>query len=339
MPELRYNQVTGHWVILAHERAHRPEDLAEQRPAAAADLVPEWVEGCPFCVGNEDRSEAATYQWPSDGAWQVRAVPNRYAALSSVGNAERRGSGYWRTVEGTGWHEVIIETPHHNQPLDRRSRDGVAQVLIAYRERMNACYADPRTRHVAVFRNHGAAAGASLRHPHSQLVGTPVVPGQVRQRLESALAYWGDDGACLFCHCLRQECEDGRRIVASNERFVALVPYAALSPFHLWIFPVDHHAYFGDIAEDQVEALAAILREVLARLRVALDDPDTNLVIRSAAPTEREVRYFHWYVSIVPRLTKAAGFELGSGMFINTVPPSASASYLRAVDLRGALPD
>jgi UDPglucose--hexose-1-phosphate uridylyltransferase len=332
MPELRYNQITGHWVILAKERAHRPEDLVDARRGGGRPAVPAWDATCPFCVGNEARSEQPTYVWPGTGQWQVRVVPNRYAALSAQGQAERHGAGYWRTVEGTGWHEVIVETPHHNRPLDRQSPDEVAQVLRAYRDRMNACYADPLIRHVAVFRNHGRGAGASLRHPHSQLMGTPVVPGQVRQRLEAALAYWGDDGECLFCHCLREECDDGRRVVAHNERFVALVPFAALSPFHLWIFPTEHHAYFGDVIDEDLMALAEIVREVLVRLRVALDDPDTNLVIRSTAPTERAVRYFHWYMSIVPRLSKAAGFELGSGMFINTVEPAASAEYLRSVD-------
>ena len=334
MPELRYNQITGHWVILALERALRPEDCVEDR-SEQGPAVPEWDRHCPFCVGNESRSETPTYRWPEAGPWQIRVVPNRYAALSREGTAARHGHGYWRTVDGTGWHEVIVETPRHNRPLDRQSVAEVADVLRTYRERMNACYADSRIQHVSVFRNHGAAAGASLRHPHSQLMGTPVVPGQIRSRLEGALAYWGDSGECLFCRCLNEELDAGRRIVASNQRFVALVPYAALSPFHLWIFPRAHHAYFGDIDDATLTSLARVVREVLARLRVALDDPATNLVIRSTAPSERAVRYFHWYLSVVPRLTKVAGFELGSGMFINTVPPSESAAFLRnaAVDL------
>jgi UDPglucose--hexose-1-phosphate uridylyltransferase len=326
MPELRYNLITGEWVIVAEERARRPEDFARAKQQRAPR---EHSPTCPFCPGNEANTPGTTLSLPADGPWLVRSVPNRYPALSPDGGAERCGAGYHQMVEGTGRHEVIIESPAHGSSLALLPVEHVALVLEAYRERTRAFYADPRIEHVIIFRNHGAGAGTSLEHPHSQVVGTPVVPGQVRTRLEEALRFFGDSGRCVFCHCLEEELTDASRIVAANPGFVAFVPFAALSPFHLWIFPRRHLAYFGDVEDGELAELAAILKETLLRLRGLLGDPDFNLVVRSVSPSEHLVRYFHWYVSIVPRLSNAAGFELGTGMFINTVQPEASARQLR----------
>ncbi len=332
MAELRYNLVTGEWVIVASERAKRPEDFVHPRERKA---LPAWSATCPFCPGNERHTPDVALALPAEGPWQVRSVPNRYPALAPTGTAARQGHGYTQTVEGTGRHEVIVETPAHDQSLALLPVEGVALVLEVYRARMRALYEDPRIEHVIVFRNHGPSAGTSLEHPHSQVVGTPVVPGQVRGRLEEALRYFGDSGRCVGCHALAEELADGRRVVASSPGFVAFVPFAALSAFHLWVFPRRHSAYFGDLADSELLDLAGVLKETLLRLRLALDDPDFNLVIRSASPSERAVRYFHWYLSIVPRLSRAAGFELGTGMFINTAQPEASAAFLRQAEIGG----
>ncbi len=328
MAELRNNLITGEWVIVAEERAKRPEDFIHPKERLE---VPAHVSTCPFCPGNEAMTQGMTLCLPTVGPWQVRSVANRYPALSPTGTAKRCGSELGQLVEGTGCHEVIVETPRHDLSMAQLPLDHLTLVLTVYRERMRAIYEDPRVEHVIVFRNHGPTAGTSLEHPHSQVVGTPVVPGQLRARIEDALRFWGDCGRCIGCHCLEEEVAAGTRVVASNDTFVAFVPWAALSPFHIWVFPRRHHAYFGDIADEELAGLAAVLKETLLRLHVGLDDPDYNLVIRSASPSERAVRYFHWYVSIVPRLARAAGFELGTGMFINTAPPDESAAFLRAL--------
>jgi UDPglucose--hexose-1-phosphate uridylyltransferase len=330
MAELRYNLITGEWVVVAQERAKRPEDFVHPKEHRQ---LPERSPTCPFCPGNEAQTPDETLRWPAGVEWQVRSVPNRYPALRPVGEAVRSGAGYRRTVEGTGRHEVIIEARQHHLSLAQLPVEQVNLVLAAYRERTRALYDDPRVEHVIVFSNHGPSAGTSLEHPHSQVVATPVVPGQVRTRLEEAMRYFGDCGECVFCHCLAEELADGSRVVVANRGFVAFVPFAALSPFHLWVFPRRHGAYFGDVDDSELSDLAAVLRETLLRLRLALDDPDFNFVIRSAAPSERSVRYVHWYLSIVPRLSRAAGFELGTGMFINTAVPEASARFLRDVRL------
>jgi len=337
MPEIRRNLVTGEWVIIATERARRPEDFrrgAAVRPTAAHET------DCPFCPGNEDRTPAPTFTLPgrAEGSWRVRAVNNKFAALQEEGEASRHGDGYTLAMNGVGRHEVIVETPLHNRALALQPPSAVADVVGAYRERMREFYADPRVEHVIVFKNYGESAGTSLEHPHSQVVGTPIVPGQVRDRLEAAMRYAADHGRCMYCHTLDSELEAGDRIVDANASFVAFIPYAALSPFHLWVYPRRHDAYFADTTDTEVADLASILSRLLGRVRNALDDPDYNIVVRSLSPQERAVRYGHWYLSLVPRVTRSAGFELGTGMFINTALPEASAAFLRDTPT-AAVPD
>lgn len=329
MPEVRLNTITGDWVVIATERARRPEQFAQKRERKP---LPEHSPGCPFCPGNEAQTPAATLAIDAPGGgWAVRSVPNKFSALVPEGEPTRRAEGHRTSMTGVGLHEVIIETPAHNLTTALLPVAQVERILEAYRRRFAAFYADPRIEHVILFKNHGEAAGTSLEHPHSQIVGTPVVPGQVRQRIEEALRHWGDLGACVYCRTLDDELADGSRVVAANASFVAFVPYAALSPFHVWIFPRQHRADFGSVSDAELADLAAILRDVLGRLYRGLEDPDFNYVIRSLSPNEGAVKYYHWYLSLVPRLNKAAGFELGTGMFINTALPEASAAFLRDV--------
>lgn len=329
MPEIRLNRISGDWVIIATERAKRPEDFAH---AKEMEAVPSYVPTCPFCRGNEGQTPPESFRLPDrDGGWAVRAVPNKFSALTAEGEVLRLGAGLKKFLPGVGRHEVIIETPAHDRPLPLLPVAHVEQVLLAYRNRFLAFYWDSRIEHVIIFKNHGRAAGTSIEHPHAQIVGTPVVPGQVRFRIEEALRTYNDFGECLYCWSLREELEDGSRVVAENDSFAAFVPYAALSPFHLWIFPKRHNACFGNITDVELKDLAPILKEILFRLYAGLDDPDLNYVVRSLSPQEGALKYYHWYITIIPRLTTAAGFELGTGMFINTALPEESARFLREV--------
>jgi len=333
MPEIRSNPITGDWVIIATERARRPEEFTR---AAVRRQLPARDPECPFCPGNEHRTPEEQFRVPGpDGGWLVRAVPNRFAALTPEGDAGRHVNGFRTCLDGVGLHEVIVETPAHDASPAALPVAHVERVLEAYRHRLRAFYKDRRIEHVIVFKNHGEAAGTSLVHPHSQIVGMPVLPNQLRARLEEAMRHWGNFGECLYCRTLREELREGVRVVAQNGSFAAFVPYAALSPFHVWVFPRHHSAYFGDVTDGQLAELAALLREVLARIGVALNDPDYNYVLRSLSPQEGALKYFHWYISLVPRVTKAAGFELGTGMFINTALPEASAEFLRRVAVPG----
>lgn len=327
MPEIRLNRVSGDWVIIATERARRPDEFRHprQKPEVQA-----FAPTCPFCPGNEPETPPEQFRLPPGaGRWRVRSVPNKYSVLLPEGDVCRRGTGLKKFMDGVGRHEVIVETPEHDKTIAVLPLPQVEDILRAYRHRFLAFYADPRVEHVIIFKNHGAAAGTSLEHPHSQIVGTPVVPGQVRFRLEEALRRYDDFGECLYCWLLREELRDGARVVRENASFVAFVPYAALSPFHLWIFPKRHGACFGDVGDSDLADLASILREVLLRIHVGLSDPDLNYTIRSLSPTQGTLKYFHWYLSITPRLTTAAGFELGTGMYINVALPEESARFLR----------
>jgi len=332
MPELRQNFFTKEWVIIATERARRPEDLATHRPV---QIVPDFLETCPFCPGNESKTPSEVVRFPADAnkPWAVRVIPNKFAALSSDLQPTRTLQDLHHRIEGFGFHEVIIDSPDHSRCLAMQPDSHVASILEVFKERYNSLSADHRVNHVTIFKNHGADAGASQQHPHSQLIATPVIPSQVRHRLNEALRHYDDAGECMFCHMVRREVEDQTRIVLRSERFVAMEVFASPTPFATHIFPLRHMATFGNISAAEIADLAHVLRTLLAKLYVGLDNPDLNFTVRSGPSDYASARHFHWYVSVIPRLTRVAGFELGSGMFINTVLPEAAAEFLRDVSV------
>lgn len=328
MPELRQNRATKEWVIVATERARRPEDLRVEKERKAS---PHYSEMCPFCPGNESMAPPEILRIENDGQWLVRVVPNKFPALGREGEIVRTISRSKRSMSGIGIHDVIIETPDHAATTALLSERQVLSVLEAYRRRYLEVSFDPRVVHITLFKNHGVEAGTSLEHPHSQLIATPVISHQVRERMYEALRHYDEYGECMFCEQLAEELKDGERIVLASEHFVALEPFASPTPFVTHIFPRRHFASFGDILDAELEDLARTLRTVLAKIYFGLHDPDFNYTIRSAPVESRGATYYHWYLSIIPRLTHVAGFELGSGMFINTVLPEAAAKFLREV--------
>lgn len=345
MPELRYNFITGEWVIIATERSRRPEDFA---PPTAKPRPEAYVASCPFCPGNEGQTPPEVFRisrqglgsanpsgpakkWVPKADWQVRVVPNKYPALDAQAELLRKTEGLKRCVSGTGIHEVIIETPEHDRTLALLTEREIELVVETYYQRYEAITADPRVAHAVLFRNHGERAGTSLEHPHSQIVGTPIMPPQVRGRMENALRYFDETGECLYCSVMAQELLDQERIIAQSESFVAFVPYAALSPFHIWIFPLRHTPSFIEAKPEELTEFARILRLVLRKIYFGLGDPDYNFTLRTPPREASGMKYFHWYAGIIPRVMRVAGFELGSGMFINTALPEESAKFLRHV--------
>jgi UDPglucose--hexose-1-phosphate uridylyltransferase len=328
MPELRYNVITRDWVIIATERAKRPDQFKrkEQRKA-----LPVFDPQCPFCPGNEKMTPPATYVVPVNGGWRVRVTPNKFAAVSHEGERKRTVQGIKRTITGVGVHEVIVETREHNRTTALLDDSDVETLIDAYLDRFKAASNDPRVEQVTIFKNHGEAAGTSLEHPHSQLIGTPVITTQLRDRLFSALDHFDEYGECIFCRVLDQELKEQIRLILETEYFVAFIPFAVLTPFSLLIMPRRHMACFNEMNEAEAADLAKILRRVLLKLYHGLADPDYNYVIRTAPTENMGVKYYHWYVSIIPRLTKMAGFEMGSGMFVNVSLPEENASFLRGV--------
>ncbi len=328
MSQLRQNIITKDWVVFATSRAKRPHDFVRSPDRTLADAPP-WDPHCPLCT--VPAAEEEFLHLERDGRWQVRVVANRYPALSPHGDRQWQTDGIHRSISGVGYHEVLIEHPQHNLTIALMTHSDVVVILQAYRQRYEQIRHDPRIESVIIFKNHGEPAGASLIHPHSQIVATPIVPSQIRVRMADAIAHFDDSGQCLYCFTLEDELRSGERIVMETPHFVAFIPYAALSPFHLWIFPRRHASSFDQISEAELTDLAYILRSILQKLYFGLQNPAFNFTIRSIPTHEGEVEYFHWYVAIVPRVSKAAGFEMGSGMYINTAMPEDSAAFLRSV--------
>jgi len=328
MSELRLNLITREWVVIATERAKRPEEF---RKLKNKKNLPEYLDSCPFCPGNEQRTPDEIMRIPYGDGWKIRVTPNKFSALSPDVKRERKNEGGRHIITGFGKHEVIIESPVHNMSIANMPVDDIKNIIMTYRERFDAIYQEPGIEHVIIFKNYGEGAGTSLLHPHSQIIGTPVTPLQVRHRIEEGMRYFDNTGGCLMCSCLNDEISDGRRIILNTGHFVTFVPFAAISPFHTWIFPKRHCATFSSITEEEVNDLARHLKTILRKFYAGLEDPDFNYVIRSENPKECKSEYFHWYISIVPRITQTAGFELGSGMFINTSIPEESAEFLRKI--------
>lgn len=331
MSELRQNMATKEWVIIASERAKRPEDFSRKERTGRCN--PPHVAACPFCPGNEDKTTAQTYAVMRNDQWQVRIFPNKYPAVKLDEGLEHRFDGMHRMMTGHGMHEVIAESPLHNVSLATMPREDVLEVLRAYRHLYGMAAQNPSLAQIVLFKNHGPEAGTSLEHPHSQMVAVPVVPGEIRQRVSSAMRYHDDHGTCAYCDMLRNELETQKRVVIASSYFVAFVLFAAFTPFHIWLMPRRHASSFGEITDDELEDLSRVLRRLLAKLHKGLSDPDYNLAVRSAPTELHSISYYHWYVTITVRLTKTAGFELGSGMFINVSVPEDSAAFLRQVEV------
>ena len=328
MPELRFNVITREWVIIATERAKRPDQFVRKE---AKKQLPEHDAKCPFCPGNEAMTPPATFVMPDNSNWRVRVTPNKFAALNYEGERKRLVQGIRRTVSGVGIHEVMVETPAHNMTTALLSDREVEYIIQTYMDRFRFASSDSRIEQVTIFKNHGDAAGTSLEHPHSQMIATPVITSQLRLRLSHALEHFDEYGECIFCRVLEQELQEGARVVLETGHFVAYVQFATFTPFSFLIMPRRHMACFAEINDAEAADLSHTLRRCLAKLYHGLGDPDFNYVLRTAPVEYSGVKYYHWYVSVIPRLTKLAGFELGSGMFINVSLPEENAAFLRGV--------
>jgi UDPglucose--hexose-1-phosphate uridylyltransferase len=285
-------------------------------------------------VGNEEATEVLRAPAP-DGGWLARVVPNKFPALTGNHDPQHSRKGSFRTMAAAGVHEVLVEHPRHDLTIATMDPGHLAVILDLYRRRYAALRENHSIESIIIFKNHGERAGTSLEHPHSQIVAAPVVSSTVRKRLEEATRAHDEDGECIYCTVLRDELAAGDRIIETNDSFVAFVPFAALSPYHIWIFPRRHASSFDAITPAEIADLAPLLHRILRRLYTALDDPDFNFGIRSSPISEANAHYFHWYIAIVPRVSHVAGFELGSGIFINSLRPEDAAARLREAPLEG----
>ena len=340
MSELRFNRITGDWVVVAGND-RKPEDFLTHRGRTGGDVLearvkreldpylpPARVVDCPFCPGNEGAWKTiATLE--RGGRWGARLVEHKSALLSSLVPKTETEEGTRCRVSGFGYHEVLIEHPEHNRWLWTQPPGQVAEVLEMMRRRYTEMAEDSRVELVVPFKNHGRSAGTSLLHPHSQIVGAPIMAADVRRRLSDAGRFYEEHGRCLFCEVIDEEATSGERLVHETDSFVSFIPYGALSPFHILLFPTGHSSDFGQMGEATVADFAVHLRTLLERIDSRLLAPDFNFVIRSVLPNRWDPRSFHWYMSIIPHVAGGSGLAMGSGMFINPLLPEDSASFLR----------
>ncbi len=347
MPELRRDPIQRRWVIIATERARRPTDFSHEAASTRSAAF------YPFVPGNEDQIPPEIFAFrdagtkPDTPGWRVRVVPNKFPALETEGDAERQDVGLYDRMSGVGAHEVIVETPEPHESLASMDVEHLALVLKAYRERLAALMRDPRFRYVLIFKNHGLEAGASLAHPHTQIIATPITPKTVALELDSARAYYSAEKRCIFCDLMNQELEDGSRIVFSDERFVVYCRYASRFPFEMMLLPRAHGHRLQDADDETLRFMAAALRETLQRLRAGLNDPPYNFMLHTAPSTEAPARHadywstrasdWHWHLEIFPRVTKTAGFEWGTGFYINPVPLEEAAKFLREAEIQAGI--
>jgi UDPglucose--hexose-1-phosphate uridylyltransferase len=329
MPELRKDPVTGRWVIISTERRKRPTDFRLE----SVNILPD--SACPFCEGHEHMTprELLAHRHNGSGAnspgWDLRVIPNQFPVLRVEGTLDRQGEGLFDKMNGIGAHEVIIESPHHEDTLATMTEAAVEQVLWAFRARVQDLKQDRRFRYIIIFKNHGAAAGAALDHTHSQLIALPIVPREVRDEVEGAKAHFAQKERCVFCDILHQELADGRRLIAETADIVAVAPYAPRFPFETWILPRRHQSLFEDAQRNEYTALARVLVDILGRMNRALRNPPYNLLIHSAPLSEPAGEFYHWHVEIIPKLTKVAGFEWATGFYLNPTAPEEAAQVLR----------
>lgn len=341
MSELRWDPLKQHWVIIATDRGRRPRDFLEGVEEIEST-------SCPFCYGNEDKTPREIFAIrpvgpPNSPGWQVRVIPNKYPVLRIEGDLNNRGYGIYDVMNGIGAHEIIIETPDHDKELADLSPAEITNVLIAYRNRYLDLRKDMRFRYMVLFKNHGALAGATLSHAHSQLIAVPLTPPVAATEMKICRDFYASKERCIFCDLIHFELASGERVVKEFANYVILTPYAACFPFELRLYPKRHSHDFALLNDGELADLAIAMKDMLSRLKGVLKDPPYNFILHTSPPQQPRlgkpeywgsIEYdYHWHIELVPRLTKIAGFEWGTGFFINPTSPEDAATFLREAEI------
>jgi UDPglucose--hexose-1-phosphate uridylyltransferase len=329
MPELRRDPIVGRWVIVDTDHPNRPEDY-EYEPHRPQGGV------CPFCYGNEAMTppEIEAVREPNTQrntpGWQVRVVPNKFPALEIEGELEKRGLGIYDMSKGVGAHEVLIETPYHNKDIPDLLNAEIESFLSVYSRRALDLIKDKRFKYIMVFKNFGAAAGASLEHPHTQMVALPMVPKNANEEIKGAHNYFEYRDRCIFCDIIRQETEEPERIVLENQHFLSFCPFVSRFPFEIWIVPKKHNGFFCHMPAEEIPSLAAILKDTIAKMKVIFPNLSYNFLVHSSPINgDGDTEGYHWHIEFMPKLTRVAGFEWGTGFYIVSTPPELAAEYLK----------
>jgi len=336
MNELRKDPIIDNWVIISTERNKRPFDFHIRAEEKKKDY-------CVFCEGNEEKTPPEKFAFRKEGTlenapgWKVRVVPNKFPALKMEDEKliiEK--AGIYEKMNGLGVHEVIIETPHHWANFDKLSIGDIGLILKTYRQRYLSIFEDEKVKYILIFKNYGIDGGASLEHSHSQLIATPIIPKRIEEELSGSSKYFNLKKRCIFCEYINQEIKFNGRIIKETEKYIAISAFAARFPFETWILPKFHSAYYEEVNDDEIFDLARIMKEVLIRINNKLNNPPYNFIIHTAPSKKLSIdegtdlnKKYHWHIEIIPRLTKIAGFEWGTGFYINPVSPEEATRILR----------
>ncbi|MCM8799913.1 MAG: galactose-1-phosphate uridylyltransferase [Candidatus Omnitrophica bacterium] len=330
MSELRRDPIVGRWIIVDKDHPTLPEEFEKEEH--------HWQRGeCPFCYGNEAMTppEIEAIRQPptppNTAGWQVRVVPNKFPALQIEGDLNREGIGIYDMSNGIGAHEVVIETPYHHKDIAELFDNEVENIINIWCKRALDLIKDRRFRYIMIFKNYGPSAGASLEHPHSQIIALPMVPKNVFEELQGAKRYFEYRERCIFCDILRQEINEKERVILENKHFIAFCPYVSRFPFEVWILPKKHNCYFCHIFKEEIPSLASLLRQLLNKFKNLFGKPAYNFIIHTSPLDGEQLDSYHWHIEFMPRLTRVAGFEWGTGFYIVPTPPELAAQYLKKV--------
>jgi UDPglucose--hexose-1-phosphate uridylyltransferase len=327
LTELRQDLVTGDWVVIATGRAKRPEDFAVQKRAVVEE---DPDKPCFFCYPEETGQEKDILIYKkADGDWSLRVFPNKYPAFSRSRAPKHFEEGPYFGMDGTGYHELIITRDHHKQiamldPIE------VAEIIDAYQDRYIDLMSKKSVNYIEIFHNHGKEAGASIAHPHSQLMAIPVISPYVKGELDGAESYWKTNKDCVYCAMVEWEANHEKRVIFENNNFIAFCPYSSRAAFEVWVMPKKHKPYFERILDKEKIELAEALQISIEKIYKALGDPAYNFYLHTSPCDGKDYPHYHWHIEILPRTGIWAGFELSTGIEISTIQPEAAAEYLKA---------
>ncbi len=335
MPEIRKDIMRDSWVVTATDKALHPQNFTINKKCIQIEALPEV---CPFCEGNEALTppeieavrEGNTL--PDTPGWTIRTIPNKFSVFSLQGVLMKKQAGFYHSYSNVGKHEVIVETPSHDQEMHQFDADRMEQILLTLKRRYNHLLEDERIKYIQVYKNRGLFAGASQDHSHTQILAFPMVPTQNR----GLIAYYSQDSSCYLCDLLREEQRLESRVIAGEEHFLLICPYASRFPYETWIIPRSHHQHFGDISREEIKSLSLLLPRLLRVMLTYLEDPAYNLVIHTAPANMVNLPAYHWFIEISPRLLVMNGVEAASGYCLNPVAPETAAVVFRSLYHAGA---
>jgi len=322
MSQLRKDPIVGRWTIIATERARRPAAFVDPLSTVTDQKK------CPYC---QDIASHSIYE--SHG---VKVIKSSSPILDESKPFERQAQGLYEVCHSYGSHEIVLESPDHIANMADLTIEQIKAVIRTYCLRMQTHRKDPSIEYILAYKNYGVAAGSrNIGHSRSQIMAVPVLPMRVQDKTRGAEQYFDIHERCLFCDMVNQELKNRERVITENEYFVVIAPFASRFPFETWVLPKYHHCDFADGIMGYEDSLAAIMKDILLRMKIGLNDPAYNYMIQTS-PVKNPSSYkdhYHWHIEVMPRLTRVAGFERGTGFYICPIPPEMTAVFLREVDI------